>query len=368
MSKSPRPQRIVMVAHSHLLGGMERHVVALSAALAQAGHQVAYAGPLDGWMGEQMQVADYVCVNLPMRGMFDAFSAWSLARFAKRWGASVLHGHSQRGGRYADWGSRWSGVPAVVTAHSTNSFRWMRRRMRILAVSGAVRNMLLARGMSPEQVHVVFSGVPDPGVPAPYRSAPVSEIAPLGLGLVGRLEPVKGLDIALQALAVLYRQTELAERCFIRLDVIGPDDTVWAQQMREQVEALGLGSQVRFLGSRSDVAKLLAGLDAVIAPSRREALPLALIEASAAGRPALASRVGGVPEIVEDEVSGLLVAPADPVALAQAIGRLLEQPELVQIWGRAARQRYEQHFTLASMLQGVLSQYQAVGPVHEPTA
>jgi glycosyltransferase involved in cell wall biosynthesis len=355
----PPLQRIVMVAHSHLLGGIERHVVALSASLAQAGHAVAYAGPLDGWMGEQMQAAGYECVHVPMHGMFDAFSAWRLARFAKRWGASVLHGHAQRGGRYADWAARWSGVPAVVTAHSTNAFRWMRPRMRILAVSGAVRSMLLAQGMPPGQVQVVYSGVPDPGAPAPYRSGSVNESAPLHLGLVGRLEPVKGLDIALQALVLLRRQAEFAGRCFVRLDVIGPDDTPWAQQMREQVQALGLGSQVQFLGSRSDVAQLLSQMDAVIAPSRREALPLALMEACAAGRPALAARVGGVPEIVEDQVSGLLVAPEDPVALAQAMGQLLRQPELVQIWGQAARQRYEQHFTLASMLQGVVGQYLA---------
>jgi glycosyltransferase involved in cell wall biosynthesis len=351
-----------MVAHSHLLGGIERHVVALSACLAEAGHTVAYAGPMDSWMGPQMQAAGHDCLHIPMHGMYDPWSAWRLARWASRWQASVLHGHAQRGARYADWASRWSGVPAVVTAHSTNAFGWFRPHMRILAVSGAVRDALLqARPDLPAaQVPVVYSGVPDPGLPEPPRRQPISALAPLRLGLIGRLEAVKGLDIALHALAELGRTGGAATLVTLRLEVIGPDDTAWATQMRALVSQLGLEAQVHFWGARSDVPQRLAELDVLLAPSRREALPLALIEAAAAGRAVLAARVGGVPEIVANGHSGLLLLPDDPAALAQAIQHLLDQPELLSTWGQAARRCYEQQFTLDQMRCRVLAQYQAV--------
>ena len=87
-----------------------------------------------------------------MHGMYDPLSAWKLARFARRWRADVLHGQAQRGGRYADWASRWSGVPAVASANSMVSWRWFRPQMRLLAVSHAVRDHLVQHGLPAQQV------------------------------------------------------------------------------------------------------------------------------------------------------------------------------------------------------------------------
>ena len=103
-----KPLRIVMVAHSHILGGIEKHVAVLAEALGRLGHAVAYAGPSDGWLGAQMRALGCECVDVPMHGMYDPISAWKLRRFARRWQADIIHGHAQRGTRYARWAARGS--------------------------------------------------------------------------------------------------------------------------------------------------------------------------------------------------------------------------------------------------------------------
>ncbi|MEF7617294.1 glycosyltransferase family 4 protein [Aquincola sp. MAHUQ-54] len=346
-------RRVAMVAHSHVLGGIEQHVVTLSAELARQGHAVAYAGPSDGWLGAQMRAAGHTCIDLPMNGMYDPVSAWRLARFARRWGADVLHGHALRGGRYADWAGRWSGVPAVATAHSTNAWKWFSPRRRLIAVSEAVRGFLLDKGLPAELVRVVYSGVPDVGpMPAPDGAA-LSPQRPLVLGMIARFEAVKGHDLALRALA------ELGPGLPVRLRLAGADTTAWGREVHAQVQALGLGEVVEFLGQRSDVPDVLARLDVVLAPSRRESLCLSLVEAGAAGRPGIAARVGGIPEVLGEDEGGLLVPPEDPHALAGAIRRLAAQPALRLALGAAARRRYEQRFTLAAMREGVEAVYDA---------
>lgn len=344
-------QRVVLVAHSHRLGGMERHVVTLGAVLAERGHAVAYAGPADGWLGERMAEAGHPCLDLPMKGMYDPWSAWRLARFARAWGASVLHGHAMRGGRYAGWASRWCGVPAVVSAHSTDAWKWLRPRMQLIAVSEAVREALLGHGLPRERVHLVYNGVPDAASPPGAAPAPPPPARPLRIGLIGRLDPVKGQDIALQALASL-RRTGPAQ-----LLLAGAGPAAWTDWLRAQALRLGVAPWVDFLGQVDNVPALLAGLDVVIAPSRREALSLALIEAAAAGRPTVAARVGGIPEVVQDGISGLLVPPDDADSLCRAVGTLAHDAPRREALGRAARMVYESRFTVGAMGEAVESVY-----------
>ena len=340
-----------MVAHSHAVGGIERHVVNLAHALAHHGHEVAYAGPLDGWLGEQMRQAGHTCLHVPMHGMFDLWSALRLVAFAKRWRADLLHGHAQRGGRYADWAARWSGVPAVMTAHATNAGKWFTHRWPLIAVSGAVRAHLLSRGLPSTQIKVVYPGIPDIDA-RPPAPGPVSATRPLVLGMVARMERVKGQDLALEALA------RIPCRAMVRLRLAGAD-TPWAEDMRRRAVELGVAEQVDFLGQCSDVPALLGELDLLLAPSRRESLGLSLVEAAAAGRSCVAARIGGIPEVVDDDSTGLLVAPEDPDALAGGILRLATDDALRVAWGRAARRRYERLFTLTAMVAQTVPVYQA---------
>ncbi|WP_084295752.1 glycosyltransferase [Cereibacter johrii] len=343
-------RRVVMVAHSHVLGGIERHVLALSNALARGGHRVAYAGPLNSWLGDQMTSAGHAHIHLPMHGMYDPLSAWRLRSFARSWKADILHGHGQRGTRYARWAAatRW---PVIATAHSTTAWKWFGPNHPIIAVSGAVRDMLLTQGFAADNVPLVHLGVPDAGAAAPPAPGPIRNERPLMLGMLGRMEPVKGHDIALQALRLL------SGRVPARLVFIGADTTDWAQRMRALTAELGLGHLVEFWGQRSDIQEVFGRMDVMLLPSRREALSLSLIEGAAAGRPTIGARVGGIPEVIEDGLSGLLVPREDPAALADAIARLAQDDAERLRMGAEARSRFETGFREEIMLERTVTCY-----------
>lgn len=343
-------RRIIMVCSGRKLGGIERHVLTLSEALTAAGHRIAYAGPRAGWLGRAMEEAGHDSIHLPMRGMYDPWSAWRLRRFAQSWRADILHGHAQRGTRYALWagGGR---IPVIATAHSTNSWSRFRQDHPIIAVSGAVRDFLIGKGFAPDQVRVVYLGSADSGTAAPAQVGPVGAGRPLMLGMLARLQPVKGHDLALEAVRLLE------DRLPVRLVIVGPDTTDWAQQMKTRSLDLNLQDRVEFRGETSDIQRVFDQMDVMLAPSRREALNLSLIEAAAAGRPGIGTRIGGIPEVIEDERSGLLVPPEDPAALAEAILRLGLDDTLRLRMGQEARAIYEHRFTLDAMVRGTEAAY-----------
>jgi glycosyltransferase involved in cell wall biosynthesis len=144
--------------------------------------------------------------------------------------------------------------------------------------------------------------------------------------MAARIVPAKGHDTALRALARLTDQpwTLLA----------GDHHGDLGPQMQALAQELGIAGRVRFLGLREDVPALMAASDVLLAPSRREALSLTLLEASACGLPIVATRVGGIGEVVEEGASGFLVAPDDPPALAAAIAPLLADAALRARCGR----------------------------------
>jgi glycosyltransferase involved in cell wall biosynthesis len=117
-------------------------------------------------------------------------------------------------------------------------------------------------------------------------------------------------------------------------------------EMRQLAVEMGLEERVRFLGQRDDVPDLLAALDIFVLPSHSEGVSLALLEAMAAGLPVIASRVGGLPEVVTDGDTGLLIPPQDPEALAAALARLLDEPAWAKKLGENARRQVEENFSL----------------------
>lgn len=349
--------RICVVAHSHILGGMERHVLTLLTAMSAAGHTMCFAGPRDSWLGEQCMAQGIETFDLAMHGMYDVGSAVRLARFAKRWNADLLHGHSQRGTHYAVWAGSWSGRPAIATAHSTTAYSRFKRATRIICVSDAVRDFLLGLNFAPEKLLRIHSGVPDITTTAPSRSAARAMLglkeSQLVLGMVARFVKDKGHEVAIDALPHIKHPDTV-------ILLAGDDNNACANELRRHIASRGLTDQVRFLGQRADVDTIYAACDQMLAPSYREALSLSLIEAAAMSLPLIASRVGGIPEVVEDGLNGLLIPPGDSRALADAINSLQENPERRSQMAIAARERFLKLFSLEQMCKSVDAAYREV--------
>jgi glycosyltransferase involved in cell wall biosynthesis len=320
------------------------------------GHEPMFAGPMDGWLGDRVKAARLRWHHIPLHGFIDLPSVWRLARLARRENADLIHGHLTRGAWYAGWAARAAGVPSVATAHSDNAGKHFGRATRIVAVSRAVADFLARQGYDAARIRMVHHGITDI---AAHLPASARETTRLSLGLsagepcllmAARIVPAKGHDTALQALA------RLTHRRWTLL-IAGDHQADLGPQMQALATRLGIADRVRFLGQREDVPALLAAADLLLAPSRREALSLTLLEASACALPIVASRAGGIGEVVEDGASGLLVAPDDPAALAGAIESLLADAALAARLGARARQRFEAGFTEATMFDRTIDVY-----------
>lgn len=362
-SKKAR-MKVVFVMHSHHSGGAERHLVELMHGMTQQGVECVFAGPLDGWLGERLTQRGFRCFPIPFNGFFDLLSLLRLVRVLRREKPDCVHGHLTRGAFYAGWAGKIAGVPCVATAHSTNAGKHFGRAQRLIAVSHAVCRFLAESGYRESVLRTVHNGVPDYAREnAGWRDQVRAEWGMTDetvLTMVARFEHVKGHDIALRALASLrHRQWTLL--------LAGSLDTSWAEKVKAMVDELGLADRVRFLGHTDDVGKVYACADVVIAPSRREALSLTLLEAAAFSLPVVAADVGGIGEAVLNNESGLLVRSEDPAALARAIELMLDDVAMRRRFGERGRKHYEQNFSSQSMVEKTIAVYRELkgGLQHE---
>ena len=237
--------------------------------------------------------------------------------------------------------------------------RWLYNRSvdAVVAISEGVRQVLVRSGVEPARIHVVASGV-DVARFAAAGAARDRERARHGIEpgtllmvVVAALERRKGHAVLLDALA------KLAD---VPLHVLCAGRGSEADALAAQCEALGLGSRVTFLGEIADVAPLLAAADLIVMPSLHEGLGVAALEAMAAAKPVIASRVGGLAEVVDHDVTGLLIAPGDAPALAAAIRRVAGARDWALRLGAAGRERVERRFSMRAMGEGTLAVYDRV--------
>ncbi len=170
------------------------------------------------------------------------------------------------------------------------------------------------------------------------------------IGTVGRLTPVKGIPYLLEAASVLLRQGAK-----VKILVVGEGSI--RQDLTAQTRSLGITDHVVFLGHREDTDALLQALDIFVLPSLSEGVPMALLEAMAAARAVVASRVGGIPEIIEDGFEGHLVEPMDVKGLVERCRRLIESPDVARKMGEQGRKRVERDFSATTMADRVASVY-----------
>jgi glycogen(starch) synthase len=224
----------------------------------------------------------------------------------------------------------------------------VRRAAAVITLTDRLAGMLAA-DVPAGRLHVVPSGMRA----AAFHPAAVPPARRSGVLFVGRLHRQKGLDTLIRALPLLPAATT------VTLAGDGPERGA----LERLASDLGVGDRVTVTGflPHRDVPALLAGADVVVLPSRYEELGTALVEAMAAGRPVVASRVGGIPELVRDGVDGLLVPPGDPVALAAAIDRLLGDRRLAARLGASGRTRVA-GYDWGLLAARVLGIYRAVRP------
>lgn len=213
-----------------------------------------------------------------------------------------------------------------------------RRLSSFAAVSHAVRRSLLKLGVPEDMVAVIHNGLSDfsEGHPLPHPSP-----AKVRIGIVGQIGPWKGHQDLLEAFAILSHEHTNCE-----LHIFGSDKGHYADNLRKLAAQLKLNDTVRWHGFIPDRAQIYSEIDICVVPSRfEEPFGMVAVEAGMAGLPCVATRTGGLPEIIEDGVTGILIEAGNPVQLGKALDKLVKDPVLRFEMGRAARQRARSQFS-----------------------
>ena len=362
------------------IGGTRRHVVDLVGGLARAGVDVALAAAVErepafrrdleglATLGARVYEVPMVRSIRPGR---DLATLKQLERLLADEAPDIVHTHSSKGGVLGRLASSHTGIGRRV--HTPHTFAFLFRSMfggaqrgiyrqiethlaasteRMIAVSaGEAETMRDSGVVPPDRIRVVPNGID----PAPWMQARPADLAALGVPagapvvvVAGLLNVAKGQDLAIRALAMPG-----AER--VRLLLAGHGEL--ANELQELAREVGVAERVHFLGWRDDVPALFAAADLVCLPSRWEGMPYVALEAMAAGKPVVATRVDGARELVDGE-TGELVALESPAELGAAFGRLVELgPAGRERLGAAGRERVTAGYSHAAMIDGLLEVY-----------
>lgn len=351
-------ERVLHLVNGEHFSGAERVQSHLGRCLPMCGVVADFACVKPGRFAELLEEQSGAwgrCHRVPMRNRFDVRVASQVAALVAGERYDFLHAHTPRTALVAALASRLAGVPWIYHVHSPaardSTREWVNRAnswiesqtlrhcAQLITVSESLRRDCLSRGVPAQRLAVVHNGVPA------IRPARTAKPVPGGtwtLGMVALMRPRKGLEVVLDAVALLSDEGH-----DVQLRVIGPFETSEYQQRIEQrIADLGIDHRVQRTGFTQNVPAALAKLDALVLPSLfGEGLPMVVLEAMAAALPVVATRVEGTPEAIRDGVDGLLVEPSDSQSLATAIRSLVTGETDWNAMAEAAYQRHATHFS-----------------------
>lgn len=359
-----------MCTVGELFGGVERHVLGMLAGLAARGAQATLVVFFSGELAEQARAAGTDLVVLPSSNMMILGTAARLGAILQQRGIQVVHVHGYKAMVYCALARRWHRFAIVKTEHGLpepmagGRTRAWRDRLyrRVDAAATGFAGAAVCYVTRDLQGHhlprhaglrasVVCNGVE---IMDRSRFARPAEY-PAGrfnLLIAGRLDLVKGHHVAIAALGGQGMPPE-AHLCIAGA---GPREP----ELRALAAAHGVSHRVHLLGFKRNAYDYIAHCDALLMPSFHEGLPYTLLEAMALGVPIIASRVGGLAEVLEHEVTGLLVEAGNAAALAAAVRRLADEPALRETLGKNAQAAQRARYSLKAMTESYLAVYREV--------
>lgn len=392
--------RILFVNPGRALGGAEQSLLLLVEGLRRHGVEATVALFGDGPFRDQLSALGFSTASVrPPRGVREATryrltggplqvagllaaglpTALRLAALARRVQADLIHTNGMKAHLLAGLAGRLAGIPVLWHLRdfppgglAGRVFRAASRQLPslVVAISDAVASTVGPGSRWPRIVRLydpVDLGRFHPSTPRGRirKELGLDAEAPL-VGLVAHLTPWKGHGPFLEIASAVLGIVPQAHFVVVGGPIYETDGHAgYAEALRRQAAALGVTDRVAFLGARDDIPEVLADLDVLVhCPTAPEPLGRVLGEAMAAGRPVVAPRWGGIPEVVEDRVTGLLVTPMEVTEFVSAVARLLKNPALRDRLGREGRHRAEVRFGVEEHTARVLEAYQAVGAVH----
>jgi glycosyltransferase involved in cell wall biosynthesis len=341
-------------------GGAEAVMAAVAAGLDPARYRSVVCLFREGWLRERCERLGLETHVLRMHGMLDLGWLRRFTALLRDRRVALIHAHEFGANTWGTMAGRLAGRPIVATVHGRSYFADSPRRRlayrvvsqaaTMVAVSEDVRRFVVeSTGVARRRVRVVHNGISAPAaVSSEARARVRTELGILDgeqiVTVVGSLYPVKGHRYLLEATPQILTLCPATVFLFA-----GRGDC--EAELRAQAKSLGIEARVRFLGLRQDVPALLAIGDVFVQPSLSEGFSIAILEAMAAARPVVTTRVGGNPELVVDGETGLLVQPANASALAAAVTRVLADGAEARRFGDNGLDRVTTRFSTGAMVR-----------------
>lgn len=366
--------KILLTNSTDIYAGGEDYVLTLARHLGRRGHSVAVSALPGHLLLAKCQGAGILTIPIDYRGMDRVFAvALELRRRLKALDLDIVHSNANYDRTCAAIASAFTGTRHVAGVHSTHSIQHnITHRLRnhygtdhFITDAEAGKEVLIREDRLPSwKITTVPIGIEDPDQDISRRSR-IETRRELGasadtlvVGNVARLVPFKGHRVLLDAIARVTRSFTN-----VLFPIVGDGELL--QELQDQASRLGIGSYVRFLGFRDNLESIYPAFDLYCHSSldmASEMFPIAILRSLAAGLPVVCTNVGGVAAMVEEGVSGYLVRPDDPAALAEALGKVLGAAELRVSMGNGSRRLFEQNYHAAVMAERVERVYLSLFP------
>ena len=362
--------RVLQVTTHMNMGGIANYVLSLSKVLRKRSVDCVIASS-GGDMEEELRRNNIIHRPLDIRTKFEfgpkvLKSIRELKKIINEERIDIVHAHtrvSQVAGYFA---ARMADTPYITTCHGFFNKRLGRRLFdfwggKVIAISGPVKESLVNDfGVKPERIKVIHNGVDvdrflkaySPGEIQDIKRALALKAVPV-IGTIGRLSSVKGHVFFIEAFKDMLAKGRHAEGIIVGN---GPEE----EGLKKLVRRYGMEGSFHFFASDADTARYLAAMDVFVFPSVKEGLGLSLLEAMAAARPCVASRIGGISDIITDGENGILFSVGDTKALADSIMRLVDNDDMRMRFGESARRLVKERFSLDIMADRISNLYSEV--------
>ncbi len=352
--------RILQLCSTSDLGGAEQMVLNLASILPQDEFQL-HIGALVGSGALMEKAADLglSTIHFQFKNPGDPGAIWRLIKYCRHNKIQIVQTHGLRADGVARWAARLGGAEAIIsTLHSIDPWRRLPHVMLdratapfvtlYVAVCDAARQAAVQREKIPSgKCHVIPIGVPPRQIPRHERDAIRAELNlspddyPV-IGILANLRDMKGHRHVIDALPAILEKNPTARFLFA-----GRDDS--NGELEAAAKTAGVAHAIRFLGFVKNPTRLFAAMDMFLLPSDWEGFPVSILEAMQAGVPIIATRVGGIPEMIRDQQDGLLISPKNSEEIAAAVNRLAYDFALRASLVRSADARYQSCYTLDAM-------------------
>lgn len=337
-----------MIRPSLERGGATQSLLNLAGGLVQKGHTASVAAAGGLWLARAKEAGlpIYQIPLAPSTPLHLFLAARQLRKILKTQPVDLIHSHHRFAALAARIAARGLNIPRLTTIHEYKTNRRHLTRLgtgdHMITFSNALRQHLITHRLPAEKISVVTMGV---NVGQFGKLSYQQTLQRPSIGCIARLSAEKGIAVLLQALAHLLQNTPHRPHCYIVGD--GP----LLRHLTAQAEKLKIKNLVTFMGWQDNIEELIVQFDFLVLPSLFEGFGLVVLEGWAQERPTIGSHVGGISELIQDNKTGILVPPNDPMALAQAVVHLLENPTLAVEMGRRGRLETLPRFTIEAMVQ-----------------